>query len=805
MNLFNTSLGKHRFTETEKKANDLQYYKDKVQLLDHNSVMGGSFNFGGVSDFKRKKVNYDLFNNIIDELDFSYVCTPYGAEVGELPANMTNRDIVSGKIKVLLGMESRMPFDWRPVAVNREATTRKEQEYSSRLREYVGAEIMRPIRVQVEQQSMAQLKGRDLTPQEKQQLQQQIEDQTKAQTPDEVRKYMLREHQDPSEVLAEQILEYLIQDQKIPEKLNKMFKHGLLGGDEVGFVGILNKKVVFKVINTMYFDYDASPDLDDIADGEWATMEYRMTPSEVLSNFSDLTDDEIDRIYNYQNNPSYINDADFTFDTSRNNEAGTIRVFHANWKGLRKIQFLSYYGKTGDIEVKVVSEHYKINKKVGDINIEEAWIPVSEECYKIMDNIYVNAGPVLGQNFDMDNLFDCKLSYFGGSCDNLNSPVTAAMDRIKAYQYYFDIVLYRVELLMASDKGKILLANINSIPKSMGIDTAKFMYFLEANHIGWFNPQEEGKRGLAGGDVNTAFKEIDMSLVSNIKSYIDIAEYIERKCGDAIGVTKQMEGQIGPTEAVTNTKQNLVQSSYIIQPYFDFHNGVKKNGLQMLIDTAKVCYTLYPPNSLNYVLDDMSVKMLTIDSNLLAGSTVGIYVANSTKAEEAKQAVQALAQAALQNQQAELADIIKVIRADSINEAEELVEVAQQKRKDLDQANQRQQEQDKQNGLSAVQEHEKLQWTHDEEMIVLKAKEDRTTKVQVATIGAMGFDANKDEDEDGIPDTLEVAKFGADADIKKRALDLKEREFAHQQEQDSVSNSLEKQKIKMQKSKASLR
>jgi hypothetical protein len=34
--------------------------------------------------------------------------------------------------------------------------------------------------------------------------------------------------------------------------------------------------------------------------------------------------------------------------------------------------------------------------------------------------------------------------------------------------------MYRIEMLMASDKGKILMMNINSIPTSSGINLEKF-------------------------------------------------------------------------------------------------------------------------------------------------------------------------------------------------------------------------------------------------------------------------------------------------------------------------------------------
>lgn len=798
-----------RLTQSQRDAKDGQWYKNQCDLLDSHSFSDSHFiGFGGITEYKRKKVNYDLFNNIVNLADFGYVCQPYGAEVGELPANMTNRDITSGKIKVLLGMEMKMPFSWKAYAVNEEATTRKEQEESRRIREYVSNAVMMPIKFQLQAQAMASQKERQLTTDEKKQMQEDMQSELASQTPDEVRRYMTREHQDPAEVQAQQILEYLIQEQKINDKFNKGFKHTNIAGEEIYWVGILNKAPCMKVVNPLFFDYDKSPDLDYIEDGEWAVNKYRMTPSEVIANFgSELEDDQIDRIYTFQNNPSNLYNSDFSFNTDKRHEPYTLSVLHCTWKSLKKVGFLEYNSsKTGKEELMLVDENYRLDKENGDIRIEWEWIPETHECYKILSDIYVYGRPVPGQHKDLDNLYESKLPYYGAACDSLNSPTTSPMERMKSYQYYYNIILYRIEMLMASDKGKILAMNIKNIPKSSNIDTDKFLYFLEANKIAFLNPNEEGNKG--GGDITNIVKEIDMSLATDIFKYIQIAEYIEKKCGSSIGVTPQMEAQIAERDAVGNTQQNLVQASHIIQPYFELHNIIKGNVLTALLETAKVAYSQYKPKKLTYVLDDMSIKMFEVDQDLLDASTYGIFLSNSSKAADAKRAVESLAQAAMQNQQADLADIIKVIRSNSVNEAEELLEAAQARKDAQAQANEKAKiKQAEQARIQAdAQLHE--EWDHDEKMIVLKESERRKTEIQKQAILSTGFDPNKDEDDDGVSDVLEIAKFGVDADIKRRKLaqdgeklNLERQKFAHQQETDKEKLKIDRKKLNKPTSK----
>ena len=796
----------HRITQKRKDANDYEWYKHQIDMLDSSSF-GAATGFGGIPESRRMQANYDLYNNIIDKEDFAYVCKPYGDAVGELPANFVNRDITSGKIKVLLGMEMKRPFSWKVVAVNEEATTRKEQEEFGRIKEWVISEIMGPIIAATQMKAKQQTQGRELSQDEQRQIQQQVQQEIQAATPEEVRRYMQRNHQDPAEALGHQLLEYLIQKLRIQDVFNDAWKHALLSGIEVCWIGEGAEAPMLKVVNPLAFDYDRSPDNKYIEDGEWACAEYAMTPSQIISMFSnELTEDEIDKIYSYS--PLTRGDAmaspvfeDWSFRdglTSNN----TIRVFHANFKSLKLMQFLTYIDpKTGKEAQTQVNEYYKLNKEAGDIEIEQLWIPESHEGYKIGPDIYKRMRPVPGQYKDLNDLYSCKLSYRGAAYDNMNSELTSLMDRMKPYQFYFNIIMYRIEMLMASDKGKILMMNMNLIPKSQGVDLSKWLYYAESLKIGFLNPNEEGNRG-AQGDVTNAVKEIDMSLVSDIDKYINFASYIEEKCGSCVGITKQMEGQIGPDEAVKNSQLNYNQSGYIIEPYFELHNQVKRNILEGVLENAKVFYSGKNADKLTYVIDDLSTKLLTLNSDLLDNSAYGLFVSNSSKAWDAKQAVQQLSQAAMQNQKAELSDIVKIIRSESVQEAEELLAVAEDRADEKLRAAQDSQNQAAAQEAEKERAFEREKFEQEKEITILKETERRKTIIQAQTIASLAFDPNKDEDSDGTPDVIEVAKHGLDAEIRRREQALEENKFTHQVKQDAIEDDNKKEELRIKEKQA---
>ena len=796
-----------RISFKQKNADSKAWYKQEADRLDglHYDIDRGS---GGVSDFKRMKVNYDLFNNILDLKDFEYVCKPYGAQVGELPANMVNRDIVSGKIKSMLGMEMKRPFAWNVLATNPEATTRKETEETNRLRDYVISEIMTPIRQKIEIQKQEEAQGRQLTPEEQANISQEIEQELLAQTPQEVKKYMKRQHQDPSEVMSTHLLNYLVQKLDVKRKFNNAFKHNLLSSTGVLFASVLNGEPVLWNVNSLRFNSDKTGDLDFIEDGEWATCEYPMVPSQIIKFFNDdLTKDDIDEIYSSWNGGigDYDSEDLFSLDERVNdyNDAGAIKVLHCVWKSLRKIGFLTYKDEDGIEREMIVDESYKFSSDMGDTKLTWEWIPEVYETWKIKtaNPLYKNCRPLPGQFKDLDNLFHCKLPYYGAICDNMNSMPTALMDRLKVYQYYYNIVMYRLELLLASDKGKKVLMNIGAIPASSGIDVEKWQYFFEATPFMYFDPNEEGNNY---GDANMIAKTIDLSLASDIQKYIEFAEYLRRQAGASVGITDQVEGQISGGDAVSNTRQNLVQSSHILEMYFDLHNYTKRNVLQALLECAKVAYSDKPPMSLSYILDDMTLQMFNLDMDLLDNSTLGLFLENSTKAEETKETIRQLAHAAMQTQKAELSDILSILRQNSIIEAEETLKVAEDNRKEYEQ-----QAQESQQKATAEEAEKERQWRREEHELIMerdtnKEEERRKTIVQQAALTGMSFNPDVDIDKDGVNDFMEIAKFGVDAEIKRTAQQLAREQFEHNKSVDNQKLENDKKKIENDKKKIEL-
>jgi len=795
--------GTQILSTAQKNANDKQWYKDKIQMLDTGNNRS-TYNSNGVSEYHRMKVNYDLFNNILDLKDFEYVCKPFGQEVGELPAKMVNRDILSNKIKVIIGLESSRPFEYRVLAVNPEATTRKEEKESGMIRDFVVNSIMTPIKQQLEMQAQEQSQGKQLTPEEQKQIQEQVAEQLKALTPDEVKLYMERDHQDPAEILCQQLLEYLTRKEKVKRKFNLGVKHAALAAKEFYWVGEVNGEPSVRVCNPRRCNYDKSPETEFVEDGEWFSYEYRMTPSQVISFFADeLSRAEITQIYQdyraYLTRP--LTEDLFSFSQYSYNEEdrNTMRVLHVTWRALREVKFLTYLDENGEEQETVVDEGYKLNKDAGDISMSIQYLPEVYEGYKIGSNLFKKMRPIPGQFRDMDNLYNIKLPYYGAVYDSDNSIPTSIMDRGKVWQYYLNIVYYRLEMVLASDKGKKVMMNINAVPDSEGIDIQKFQYFFETSPFGWFNPNEEG---VNYSDVNTIAKVIDLSTASDIKKYVELAMLIKSECGEAMGISPQMEAKIAERDAVANTQQALAQNSLILEPFFSLHDWVKRNVMEALLDRAKVCYGIKKPKKLSYVLDDMSIKYFDMDSALLENSTLGIFMANATEIQKVKEMITSLSQVALQNQQAKFKDIISIMKQDSITEAENILVKSEKEAREA----MMNVEQQKQNSLKEMEtvkdQMAQKEFEREKELVILKEEERRKTAVAVAALTGASFNPEVDADKDGENDYLEIARKGLETQIKASKQQLEEKKYISERGDKEKEFELKREELAIKKEAA---
>lgn len=824
-----------RLTESQKKAKDYKWFKDNIDravgVFDDRMYPTelSEENFGqqdGNRRYREMRINYDLYDGKINKEDFKYIYAPYGGDMNA-PADFTNKDIISKRINAIDGMERQRQFSFRVTAINPEATSRREVEEFGMMREYVIQQIMKPIeeeekqkaeqQVQQAQMQLQQLQQQGASSEEiqqaqqqmqqmQQQLEQQIQQAVEARTPEEVKIYMKRDHQDPADVLGSQILQYVKNDQDVKEKWNLINKDFCCVGKAIAFVGERYKKTVFERVNPLSFRFSRSATTHYIEDAEWCSYERYLNPSELSMEFGDeLSDNQLKKLLqDYKG-------ADYEYVEKDRRDTFTplgIRVLHVQWKDLKKIGFLTYSDESGMEQQMIVDDTYKFDESIGDLNIDWEWVVCVYEGYKIGADTYVRMREVPGQFDDINNLNNrekCKLSYVGVWVD------ASLIDRMRYYQFLYSIIWYRIEMLMAKDKGRMVGMNVDLAGNDSDIDLPKFLEYAENLGIFFFSGGREGDKA-SPMNIGEAIKEVDRGMGSDIKKYMDLAEYIDIKCGECVGINQQILGNVQQNEAVSNAQMAVSNGATVLENHFSMFNHFKQRTLQALIECAKDVFMKYRPEVIQYVLDDFSIEMLRPDYDLLDQSTYGIVSDNSIRSNQILDTVAQLIQPAMQNQKIELSDVIKVLKAESAQEAEELLLKAEEERKTYEQQMQQQQAQNEQEAqrqkLEAQMQLVQAQNQAKMEQIRLQGEYDLKLKemdLQRQTLLALGFSDQKDLNENKIPDVYEYMKMMLEqykSNQKDRELDQKERKqrldeesLAHKKDFDDKKLQLEKEKI----------
>lgn len=786
-------------TESWKRAN-VDY------IIGHSQ--GGSRNGNTRTRKEEMQTYYDLYNSIYNEKDLKYVTNPFKQQDG-FPAMAQDYNIIKPKIDLLLGEETKRPFNFRVVRTSDIATSEMQDKAKQMLIDYIQATIMSRLGPEEQARYQEALQSGEVMP------------------PEQIQKYMSKDYKDIAEITAYHSLNYLKNKLNITHEFYKGWKDALVGGEEIYYVGIVNGEPHLERINPIYFDYDTdTSDLEFIHEAQWCCYEMIMSVTEVYDRLYDkMSEKQLNDLLDMMDDSSkggitpevrktsldypHIKTHSINgFAANPFEESNNVHVWHCCWKSLKKIGFVTIINpETGMPEDYQVDETYKVTGN--EINVEWRWIIEVWEGYRIGEDLYVGIEPLEYQHVSADNPNSQRLPYTGVIYNNTNSRPRSLVSMMKPLQYMYIVLWYRLELAMARDKGKVVTMDITQIPKSMNIDVAKWMHYLSALGVNFVNPYEEGWDipGREGGKPSqfNQISALDLTMANTIDQYINLMDKIESMLSEISGVSKQREGSIASNELVGNVERSVVQSAHITEPWFWTHNQVKKECITMLLDTAKYAWK-DNKTCIQYVLDDATRTFLTLSDDFFY-EDYDIFVEDTTKNQQQIEALRNLMQPAMQNG-ASLLDIAEIIAMDNVtmikNKLEEIEQKRMEQQQQMEQA-QAEREQQLVQMQNEVKEEELMLKEAELDLEKYKIDTDASTKITVAQINAYRGSENMDQDGNGIPDVIEIGKqaieqqkVNSDAASKQFELNNKKREIEMKREIENKKIQLEKDKMKQE-------
>lgn len=755
---------------------------------------------------------YDLYNGIYDEKNLKHVTNPF-KQADQFPATAQDYNIIKPKVDVLLGEETKRPFNFKVCRTSDIATGEIQETAKKMLEDYLMATFMSKLSPENQQRYQQALQSGEIQP------------------PEAIAKYITKDYKDIAESAAHHALNYLKLKLNLTHEFYKGWEHALIGGEECYYVGVRNGEPFVECRNPMRITYETFDGMEFIHEAAWCCYEMDMSATEIYDNFYDkMTEKQLNELLELIEDKPGGRSArlgksslDYNHIEIRNRntltdnpfDADHIKVWHCCWKSFKKIGFVSIFNpETEEVEEYQVDENYK---ETGlEESVEWKWIIEIWEGYRIGKDMYLGIQPLEYQHVSMENPNAQKLPYTGAVYNNLNTKPRSLVSIMKPLQYMYIILWYRLELAIARDKGKVAVMDVTQIPKNMGIDVNKWMHYLSALGVAFVNPYETGWDipGREGGRPSqfNQMQAWDLSMSNVIAQYIQLMDKIEDMLAQLTGITPQRQGAISSSELVGNVERSVIQSSHITEPWFWVHNQVKKQVLTMLLDTAKFAWK-GNKKSLHYVLDDATRAFINL-SDQFFNEDMDVFVDDSTKENQQIEMLRNLMQPAMQNG-ASLLDIAEIITLDNVNLIKQrLQEIEEKRMQQMQEQQQREQEMQMQLQQAENEAKEEELMLKEAELDLQKYKidQDNATKITVAQLNAYRGSENMDQNGNGIPDPIEIAhealeerKQASDEASKQFELNNKRRELEMKREMENKQIELERERMqhemKLQKAK----
>jgi hypothetical protein len=758
--------------------------KDCVESADSK----GMYQHDGVRQYRKKKViNYQLYNGIVDRQDMELTINPYKTVAAFIPEELPHYPIAAPKIDLLLGEELKRRFDYKVVVTNPDAISQKEEE----------------LKEMWQQKLMEMIQDSNLDEQKMQAQMQRFE------------KFLKYEWQDIREMTATNILRHYYKEYHMDNMFNEGFKDALIAGEEIYQCDIVAREAVISKLNPLHVHTVRSGGSPWVQDSDLIIIEDYWNPGKVVDVFHDeLTEKQIKRVeegFAWQGDSDEhvgaihqepdlfvpgeeVNDFINLSEVYGHNYGrftdtnGNIRILRVYWRSFRKVKLVTFYDEDGNEQKEYYPEDYIPNEDLGETAVTQ-WLNEWWEGTKIGEDIFLKMRPKPVQYNKIDNPSKCHPGIVGYIYSTNQFKAVSMMDRMKQYQYLFDAMKDRLNKALAKYLGPLLELDLAKVPENWQIE--KWLHFAVANGIAVVDSFKEGNKGAAtgklAGGMNTTGKVLNIELGNYIQQHIGMLEYIKAEMGEIVGITKQREGQVSNRETVGGVERAVNQSSHITEELFMKHDMVKVEVLKCFLETAKVALK-NRSKKIQYILGDESINLLNVDGDEFSESDYGILVSVNNKYQELDQVLKQLAHAGIQNDKMDFSTLMSIYMSDSLSDVRRKIEEKEVEKSEADQQRFQQEQEIQQQQIQAnLQTQEALMLAEEGRSI-----RDNQTKIQVALINAQKALENGTIDEDGLASEVELQKH-------KDKLELEMKKLQQDMEKHRDNIEVKKQQIQAQK------
>lgn len=483
---------------------------------------------------------------------------------------------------------------------------------------------------------------------------------------------------------------------------------------------------------------------------------------------------------------------------------------HFEFKAFKELIFLTYTDNYGEPITSILDSSFKIPKDAKKVpftnrydmetekfvwtdqgiqfEAERIWIPRRYEIVRLGNEVYPVFREVPYQNTNIERPFETfHLSTFGAVVNNRNAKSVSPVQRAIAPYLHLLYIKHVMSKELAKYQGAIQSIDVDQIPDTLGQDidgkpirdkVSAYLATLRKTNKDLYSGSQVSNGALPPSTRSPGSQGYLIGTAIELMNLHQLSELVKQEVALAMGLSPQRLASFQQGSNVSDNQQAVQQSYAITEPYFFIHSLIWKDALNdWLCNWRSYCETQMKVRgtsemSFQYWLPGNIEEVLTVTPESLEHTDIGLFLSASSSFERYAEVMLQNAQAFAQNQGQGIAAVSQIIK-DIMSKAspEEIHKRIQIEEAKVFERQQQMQEQQNQSQMQLQQMQDvsaQKAFEREKEIVVLKEEERRKTVIAQAAISASGFSEDKDLDDDGTPDIIEIM----DHSLKKEKLNL---------------------------------
>jgi hypothetical protein len=233
----------------------------------------------------------------------------------------------------------------------------------------------------------------------------------------------------------------------------------------------------------------------------------------------------------------------------RDANGGLYDVWHVVWRGFARKAIVTYINESQMIATRVELESYKLNKEIGDIDIEYIYEPQVYECVRIggrEEGIYPYGARAIA--YERKG----KLPYNGLNELLPGFGTFSIIDIMTPYQVFYNIVAYQREMVIARNKLSVLM-----VAKSLlGKDPEDTIYKMLADGVLYIDDTND--QGMIRAQQ---VRMLNADLSKYIVELTQLMADIDTAAKNQVDMTPQRFGDIANSAGKGTTEEAIARGS----------------------------------------------------------------------------------------------------------------------------------------------------------------------------------------------------------------------------------------------------